>query len=122
MPRVINKDRSIKLQKLISNIGPVREPFIETGRKFDKVYVEGKVRYFVARADLNEHVKEGDIFGAKSKLAPNFRWYFGNLANVDKWNWSEFHGTPVNDPSVMAAKSYGRYKHFCKIVPTSNTP
>ena len=118
MSREVNQNRSIMLQNFVTAIGVSRQPFIETGRKFDKVYVEGKVRYFVVRTDRNikgVEVKEGDIFGAKSALAPNLRWYFGNLENVDKWDWSEFHGKPVNDPSVMPTKGYGRYVHYQKV-------
>lgn len=124
MSRLVNKDRSILLQRFVSAIGAAREPFIETGRKFDKIYVEDKVRYFVARMDMmvtpqgggtQFQVREGDIYGAKSKLAPNFRWYFGSLANVEKWDWSEFHGKPVDDKSVMAVKGYGSYTHYKRI-------
>jgi hypothetical protein len=118
MSREVNQNRSLLLQNFVTAIGASRQPFIETGRKFDKVYVEGKVRYFVVRTDRvikGVEVKEGDIFGAKSALAPNTRWYFGNLENVDKWEWSEFHGKPVNDPSVMPTKGYGRYVHYQKV-------
>jgi len=115
MSRIVNKDRSILLQRFITLIGDAREPFVETGRKFDKVYVEGRVRYFVARMDQGDTVKEGDIYGAKSKLAPNFRWYFGNLANAGNWDWSDFHGKPVDDKSVMPVKGYGRYTHYKRI-------
>lgn len=111
---MVNKERSRLLQRLITLIGDAREPFIETGRKFDKVYVEGRVRYFVARQDMGD-VKEGDIYGAKSKLAPNFRWFFGNLANADKWDWSELHGKPVTDKSVIAVKGYGKYVHYKRV-------
>lgn len=115
MPRLVNKERSRLLQRLITLIGDDREPFIETGRKFDKVYVEGKVRYFVARQDMPDGVKEGDIFGAKSKLAPNFRWFFGNLSNSHQWDWTENHGKPVNDKSVIQVKGYGKYVHYKRV-------
>ncbi len=115
MTLTINKDRSILLQRLLSLIGPAREPFVETGRKFDKVIVEGKVRYFVARTTVAGKMEAGDIFGAKSKLAPNFRWYFGNLSNADKWSWSEFHGKPETDTSVIPVKGYGSYVHYKKV-------
>lgn len=114
MPRTINKERSRQLQKLINLIGDAREPFVETGRKFDKVFVEGKVRYFVARADQGTDVKEGDIYGAKSELAPNFRWFFGNLQNVEKWDWSGKHGRNERDDTVVAAKSYAKYIHYVR--------
>jgi hypothetical protein len=115
MSRVINQDRSLLLQQFVTNIGANRKPFVETGRKFDKVFVDGKIRYFVVRSDISDEVKEGDIFGAKSQLAPNFRWYFGNLVNVNKWDWSEYHGKPINDSSVMKVKGYGRYDHYRKV-------
>jgi hypothetical protein len=115
MTLTINKDRSILLQRLVTLIGAAREPFVETGRKFDKVLVEGKVRFFVARTTVTGKMDAGDIFGAKSKLAPNFRWYFGNLVNADKWNWSEFHPVPESDSSVMPVKGYGAYVHYKKI-------
>jgi len=115
MPRTVNKDRARLLQRFLGLIGDAREPFVETGRKFDKVFVEGRVRYFVARQDIGTEVKEGDIFGAKSKLAPNFRWYFGTLANSEKWDWSEFHGKPTSDKSVLPVKGYGRYTHYKRV-------
>ena len=115
MSRTVNKEHSIQLQHLLTLIGTAREPFTETGRKFDKIYVENKVRYFVARFDIGEQIKAGDVFGAKSKLAPNFRWYFGNLENVDKWEWSGFHGVPVSDTSVKQVKGYGKYTHYTKV-------
>lgn len=116
MTLTINKDRSLLLQRLLTLLGSAREPFVETGRKFDKVIVEGKVRFFVARLTIDGKMEAGDIFGAKSKLAPNFRWYFGNLVNSDKWNWSEFHPKPESDTTVMPTKGYGNYIHYKKIL------
>jgi hypothetical protein len=116
--KTTNQDHNILLQKFVGLLGESRTPFIETGRKFDKVYVEGKVRYFVARKDMGE-VKSGDILGAKSKLAPNFRWFFGNLSTIEKWDWSDFHGKPTNDDTVIAVKGYSRYTHY-KRLPVTN--
>lgn len=115
MARIVNKNRSIMLQRFVTALGTTREPFIETGRKFDKVFLDGAVRYFVSRTDQGTDIKEGDIFGAKSKLAPNFRWYFGTLANVEKWDWSEFHGKPIDDKSVIQVKGYAKYAHYKRI-------
>jgi len=114
MPRTINKEHSLKLQKLVNLIGSAREPFIETGRKFDKIFVEGKVRYFIAREDQGADVKAGDIYGAKSPLAPNFRWFFGNLQNVEKWDWSGKHGRNESDTTVVPAKQYATYVHYVR--------
>ena len=61
MPSIVNKDRSILLQRFVTAIGSAREPFVESGRKFDKVYIEGKVRYFVARTDMTVTDKELNV-------------------------------------------------------------
>lgn len=86
--------------------------FVETGRKFDKILIKDgdntSVRYFVSRTD-------GAIYGAKSRFAPNLKWYFGTVYTADKWVWGDFHGHPVNDPSVRAVKGYGPYTHYMKV-------
>ena len=64
---------------------------IETGRKFDKVYIKTKVqklgRYMV---DRNSWV----IYGIKSWAQINERRVFGTLDTVDQYDWSPFHGVP----------------------------
>lgn len=112
---MINVDRSLQLQAFVARIGTARQPFVETGRKFDKVLIDGNVRYFVARVTVDGKMDAGDIFGAKSKLAPNFRWKFGNLSTIDLWDWSEFHPKNVSDPNYILVKGYGHYKHWVKI-------
>lgn len=108
-------NHNLQLKKFVDLIGNARNAHSITGRKFDKVIVEGSVRYFVARVDMADGVKAGDIFGAKSKLAPNPRWFFGNLENVEKWDWSGYHGVPVEDKTVMQVKGYGSYVHYKRI-------
>lgn len=82
-----------------------------SGRKFDKVivhnYGNNSVRYFIDK-------KDGTIYGARSTLAPNFKWYFGTVFSADKWDWSDFHGVPVNDESVIVAGMYAGYIHYMK--------
>jgi hypothetical protein len=94
--------------------------YFEQGRKFDKIMVAkyehgspettAEVRYFVNKATE-------EIFGAKSPLAPNERWYFGTLSSINLWDWSkEPHGTPI-DPAkagVREVGAYGKYRHFEK--------
>jgi hypothetical protein len=94
--------------------------YFEQGRKFDKIMVAkyehgnpdttADVRYFVNKATE-------EIFGAKSPLAPNDRWYFGTLNSIGLWDWSkEPHGTPI-DPVKAGVKevgAYGKYRHFEK--------
>jgi hypothetical protein len=64
---------------------------IETGRKFDKVYVKTSVqklgRYMV---DRNSWV----IYGIKSWAQINERRTYGTLDTVDQYDWSHFYGTP----------------------------
>ncbi len=64
---------------------------IETGRKFDKVYVQTKVqklgRYMV---DRNSWV----IYGIKSWAQINERRTYGTLDTVDQYDWSAHYGIP----------------------------
>jgi len=64
---------------------------IETGRKFDKVYVKTSVqklgRYMV---DRNSWV----IYGIKSWAQINERRTYGTLDTVDQYDWSSFYGVP----------------------------
>lgn len=90
----------------------------ESGRRYDKVIIgtldkklnpveSPQVRYFVERAT-------GKIFGAKSELAPNLKWYFGTLDTAHLWDWSGHHGVP-KDPTkagVVEVGGYGDYTHY----------
>jgi len=64
---------------------------IETGRKFDKVYVKTSVqklgRYMV---DRNSWV----IYGIKSWAQINERRTYGTLDTIDQYDWSSFYGVP----------------------------
>ena len=64
---------------------------IETGRKFDKVYVQTNVqklgRYMV---DRNSWV----IYGIKSWAQINPRRTFGTLDTIDQYDWSPYNGVP----------------------------
>lgn len=64
---------------------------IETGRKFDKVYIRTKVqklgRYMV---DRNSWV----IYGIKSWAQINPRREYGTLDTIDQFDWSHFYGQP----------------------------
>lgn len=64
---------------------------IETGRKFDKVYVKTTVqklgRYMV---DRNSWV----IYGIKSWAQINPRRTFGTLDTIDQYDWSPYNGVP----------------------------
>lgn len=64
---------------------------IETGRKFDKVYVQTKVqklgRYMI---DRNSWV----IYGIKSWAQINPRRTYGTLDTIDQYEWSHYYGKP----------------------------
>jgi len=51
-----------------------------SGRRFDRVSVDGSVRYFVDR-----HTWE--VFGAKSSFQYNPRRQYGKLDTVDQFDW-----------------------------------
>jgi hypothetical protein len=64
---------------------------IETGRKFDKVYIKTSVqklgRYMV---DRNSWV----IYGIKSWAQINERRTYGTLDTIDQYDWSPHYGIP----------------------------
>ena len=69
---------------------------IETGRKFDKVYIQtyhqGKPLQKIGRymVDRNSWV----IYGIKSWAQINERRTYGTLDTVDQYDWSHFYGVP----------------------------
>jgi len=69
---------------------------IETGRKFDKVYIQtyhnGQPLQKIGRymVDRNSWV----IYGIKSWAQINERRVFGTLDTVDQYDWSSFQGVP----------------------------
>lgn len=94
--------------------------YVETGRKFDRIMIaehkrgepttEAKARYFVDK-------QKGNIYGALSPQAPNFKWFFGDLTTVAKWDWSGFHARPKispKDAGVVFVGKYGAYEHYEK--------
>ena len=69
---------------------------IETGRKFDKVFIQtyhgGKPLQKIGRymVDRNSWV----IYGIKSWAQINERRTYGTLDTVDQYDWSSYYGTP----------------------------
>jgi len=88
---------SQKVEKFVAtltkeNVGVKGDTWqVETGRKFDKVYVQTDVqklgRYMV---DRNSWV----IYGIKSWAQVNERRTYGTLDTVDQYDWSHFYGVP----------------------------
>lgn len=90
---------------------------VEDGRKFDKVRVgtvgrdsdkvKLEVAYFVERAT-------GNIYGAKSPLAPNLNHFYGTVYTSKLWDWSGERGVPFDaaEAGVEAVGGYGNYVHY----------
>ena len=88
---------SQKVEKFVAtltkeNVGVKGDTWqVETGRKFDKVYVQTDVqklgRYMI---DRNSWI----IYGIKSWAQINERRTYGTLDTVDQYDWSHFYGVP----------------------------
>lgn len=142
----IGEDQQVELLKLDEENEKSTVVAIETGMRYDKVligwmnkdrsFTPMEVRYFVERST-------GDIYGAKSSVAPNLRWYFGNIYDANQWDWSGHHAVPKGTPEALTmaekadpekvkeyqeavekaaekagvrlARAYGSYLHFEKI-------
>jgi hypothetical protein len=65
---------------------------VETGRKFDKVFINTGVqklgRYMV---DRNSWV----IYGINSWQQVNERRVYGTLDTIEQWNWEPYYASPV---------------------------
>jgi hypothetical protein len=82
-----------------------------TGRVFDRVMLRRQ-----GRGKGNEEVlffvriSDGQIFGPKSSIAPNLKWWYGDLASTDQWNFADpFDPKPKAKflPQYRAAFTYG---------------
>lgn len=101
---------------LLADANPGRCPYIETGTRWDRIYLFGNVRFLIARNTESDVVEAGDIFGARHRpIVPNLKWYYGNLENVDKWDWSGEYPVPVSDQTVVAGKRYAKIIHYRRI-------
>lgn len=92
---------------------------IDAGRKFDRVlvgfaYVNDKgeieqtpqeVWYFVDRFD-------GTIYGKKSDVAPNTRWWFGTIYTASDWKWTERCASPLHPEQFEKVGHYGEFTHY----------
>jgi len=74
--------------------------FVESGRKFDKVYVgdangQKHGRYMVER-------KTENIYAIKSWAQVNTRRWFGTLDTIEQFDWKPFHAVPKTGAAVAA--------------------
>ena len=69
---------------------------IETGRKFDKVYIQtyhdGKPNQRLGRYMVDRN--SWTIYGIKSWAQINERRIYGTLDMVDQFDWSQYYGVP----------------------------
>lgn len=64
---------------------------VKPGRRFDRVVVNGSVKYFVDRHSW-------EIFGAKSSFQYNPRRHYGKLDTVEQFNWVSH--TPIPGTAI----------------------
>ena len=69
---------------------------IQKGRRFDKVILDKRVRYFVEHDTCN-------IFGAKSAWQYNPRREYGTLDTIEQYDWTT--GQPLKETAAYAANS-----------------
>ena len=103
-----------------SNIDSVAV-YVDTGRKFDKVQIstkrKGKTRPEELQVVFFIDRENGNIFGAKSPLAPNFKWFYGTIYEADKWDWTAERTAKPKDESEAKVKAVGRYGEFVHYEP-----
>ncbi len=66
---------------------------VETGYKFDKVFVITSTGQQVGRYMVE--TRTGDIYGIKSWTQVNKRRWFGTLNSVGQYDWSESYARPL---------------------------
>lgn len=93
--------------------------FQQQGRVFDKIVIQhvkdgknlGKpaVVFYVRIAD-------GQVFGAKSEIAPNLNHWYGSLATAEEWDFvNPYHPVPHDPSKFKVAKQYGEYTHYLPV-------
>lgn len=88
---------------------------IESGRKFDRIMVryvlsdktetQPEVWFFVDR-------KDGTIYGRKSDISPNLRWYYGTIFTTDQWEWSGNFASPKHPEQFDKLDKYGTLERY----------
>lgn len=85
--------------------------YLQSGRKYDKIVITSAnnhlVRFFVDKSD-------GSVYGARSRLAPNLKWWFGTIYTTDEWIWASYHPTPKNPDNFIYMGRYGPYDRWAK--------
>lgn len=93
---VFAQQHNERRSRLYSNLEPDKIE-IETGYKFDKVYVVTDCGQG-ATQKLGRYMVEsrtGDIWGIKSWTQVNKRRWYGTLDSVGDYDWSDFYARPL---------------------------
>lgn len=93
---VFAQQHNERRSRLYSNLEPDKIE-IETGYKFDKVYVVTDCGAG-ATQKLGRYMVEsrtGDIWGIKSWTQVNKRRWYGTLDSVGDYDWSDFYARPL---------------------------
>jgi len=116
---------------LLNSIGPSSELAIDIvpGRKFDRVrirhigttnlarmlngdsitrIVQDSVRFFIDRSN-------GNIYGRRSHIAPNLKWYFGDIFSAQDWTWTMNGAVPKDMTKYRVISKYGDHAHYERI-------
>jgi hypothetical protein len=96
---------------------------IESGNKYDKVVrnvsrarpanpektrTKSEVIYFVDKVT-------GNVFGARSDIAPNEKRFAGHITNASKWDWHGETAMNMTDDSVEEIGEYAGVKHYAPV-------
>lgn len=93
-------------QQTLNKVLGAKNVEVKPGRRFDRVAVDGIVKYFVDRHSW-------EIFGAKSSFQYNPRRMFGKLDTVKQFDWvtlKPLAGTPIE--SVWSAREAEIVKNY----------
>lgn len=80
-------------QFVISLLTTAKNVEVKKGRRFDRVVVDGSIKYFVDK-------ESWEIYGAKSALQFNPRRQYGKVDTVTQFDWTS--GTPLKGSTIEA--------------------
>lgn len=89
--KILKFKEAIETQEL-SCVNGGNTAHVETGRKFDKVYLKTSGGQTLGRYMVDRN--SWDIYGVKSWAQMNPRRWYGTLDTVDQYDWSGYVGKP----------------------------
>jgi len=89
---LVERHHNERLERLYPNLDP--EKFgVEMGYKYDKVFLITRAGQRIGRFMVE--TRTGDIFGVKSWTQVNRRRRWGNLDQIEQWDWSRNDPVPL---------------------------